>query len=134
MNQPAQVTDPFGRPDLDRITVTGVRARGYHGVFDHERRDGQEFRVDVVLGVASMDRAAQTDDLVHTVDYGAIALGIVAIVEGEAVNLIETLAVRIAEHCLVLPAVAAVSITVHKPQAPIPVPFDDVAVTVTRSR
>ena len=134
MTQPAHVPDPYGRPDLDQITLTGVRARGFHGVFDHERRDGQEFRVDTILRVASMDRAAQTDDLAHTVDYGALALGIVAIIEGEAVNLIETLAVRIAEHCLTLPDVAAASVTVHKPQAPIPVPFDDVAVTVTRTR
>ncbi|MGB7981771.1 MAG: dihydroneopterin aldolase [Candidatus Nanopelagicales bacterium] len=133
MTQPARRADPFG-PDLDRIILTGVRARGFHGVFDHERRDGQEFRVDAVLGVSSMDRAAQSDDLAHTVDYGALALGIVAILEGEPVDLIETLAVRIAEQCLALPDVAAVTVTVHKPQAPIPVPFDDVAVSVTRTR
>ncbi len=125
--------DAAGR-DLDLITLTGIRATGFHGVFDHERRDGQEFRVDAVLEVSSMARAARTDDLADTTDYGALALGIVAIIEGPAVNLIETLASRIAEHCLGLSDALAVSITVHKPQAPIPVPFDDVAVTVRRAR
>ncbi len=119
---------------LDRIVLRGVRATGYHGVFAEERVDGQEFIVDVVLGVADVARAASTDDLAHTVDYGAVAVAIVELIEGPAVDLIETLAVRVAERCLQFPAVHAVTATVHKPSAPIPVPFDDVAVQVTRTR
>jgi dihydroneopterin aldolase len=127
------MTDIFSR-DLDRITLRGVRARGFHGVFDSERAEGQEFVVDVDLGVVSIAKAATTDELAHTVDYGAVAQEIVSAVEGPPMNLIEKLAVLIAERCLVFPHVRAVRVTVHKPQAPIPVPFDDVAVTVTRAR
>ena len=127
------MTDTFSR-DLDRITLRGVRARGFHGVFDSERVDGQEFVVDVDLGVISVAKAAMTDELAHTVDYGAVAQEVVSVVEGPPMNLIEKLAVLIAERCLAFDHVRAVRVTVHKPQAPIPVPFDDVAVTVTRAR
>ena len=127
------MTDTFSR-DLDRISLKGVRARGFHGVFDSERVDGQEFVVDVDLGVISVAKAAMTDELAHTVDYGAVAQEVVSAVEGPPMNLIEKLAVLIAERCLTFDHVRAVRVTVHKPQAPIPVPFDDVAVTVTRAR
>ena len=127
------MTDTFSR-DLDRITLRGVRARGFHGVFDSERAEGQEFVVDVDLGVVSVAKAAMTDELAHTADYGAVAQEVVSAVEGPPMNLIEKLAVLIAERCLAFDHVRAVRVTVHKPQAPIPVPFDDVAVTVTRAR
>ncbi|TQJ30646.1 dihydroneopterin aldolase [Microbacterium sp. SLBN-146] len=116
---------------VDEITLTGVRAFGRHGVFAHEREDGQEFVVDVTLGVSTV-RAASTDDVVDTVHYGEVAERIVEIVGGEPVNLIETLAVRIAEDLLRRDAVLSVAVTVHKPSAPITVPFHDVAVTVHR--
>jgi dihydroneopterin aldolase len=127
------MTDSFSE-DLDRIILTGVRGRGFHGVFAEERETGQEFIVDVALGVMSISKAARSDDLRHTVDYGGIATAVVEIVEGPAVNLIETLAVRIADRCLQFDFVRAVTVTVHKPQAPIPVRFDDVAVRITRTQ
>ena len=117
----------------DEITLTGVRAFGYHGVYADEKRDGQEFVVDAALAI-SLRRAAETDDVADTVHYGELAERIVALVEGEPVDLLETLAQRIADEVLVDERVASVRITVHKPQAPIPVPFGDVAVTVRRSR
>ncbi|MCI0689575.1 MAG: dihydroneopterin aldolase [Sporichthyaceae bacterium] len=117
----------------DRIALHGLSGRGRHGVYDHERVDGQEFIVDLVLSLDTR-AAAASDDLSATVDYGALAAGVVAVIEGEPVNLIETLAQRIAERCLAEPAVDTVEVTVHKPQAPIAVPFDDVSVTITRSR
>lgn len=127
------MTEPFSK-DLDRIMVRGVRGRGRHGVLPEERETGQEFVVDVTLGVMSIAKSARSDELRDTVDYGAIATEIVAIVEGPAVNLLETLATRIAERCLQFDFVRAVTVTVHKPNAPIPVPFTDVAVRITRSR
>lgn len=111
------------------IAITGIRGRGRHGVFDHERRDGQDFVVDVLLDVAR----GGGDDLADTVDYGAVATQVAARVGGEPVNLIETLAERIADDVAALPRVLRATVTVHKPQAPIAVPFGDVAVTVTRS-
>nr|WP_312887052.1 dihydroneopterin aldolase [Actinocrinis puniceicyclus] len=117
--------------DLDRIELLGLRGRGRHGVFPRERAEGQTFIVDAALGV-DVRAAAVSDDLAATADYGAIAEKIVALVEGEPVNLIETLAERIAAACLADPAVREVQITVHKPDAPISVPFDDVTVTVRR--
>lgn len=117
----------------DLIRLSGVRARGFHGVFPHERRDGQDFVVDVVLSV-DLSRAGATDDLRHTVHYGEVAADVVALVEGEPHDLIETLADRIASAVLARPLVEAVEVTVHKPQAPVGVPFGDVEVVVRRTK
>lgn len=121
------------RSATDRIAIHGLVARGRHGVLDHERRDGQEFGVDLVLWVSTREAAA-SDDLSDTVDYGTLAVDVAALVSGDPVQLIETLAERVAERCLADSRVQAVEVTVHKPQAPIPVPFDDVTVTILRSR
>jgi dihydroneopterin aldolase len=115
----------------DRITLTGLRARGRHGVYDFERAQGQDFVVDVVLEM-DLSTAAGSDDVADTVHYGELAGRLVAVVEGEAVNLIETLADRLAAVCLADRRVAAATVTVHKPQAPIPHEFSDVAVTLRR--
>jgi dihydroneopterin aldolase len=117
----------------DRITLTGLRVRGRHGVFDHERRDGQDFVVDVALELDTTT-AATSDELADTVDYGQLAEALAAVVGGEPVNLLETLAARLARVCLADPRVAAATVTVHKPQAPIRPAFADVAVTIRRSR
>ncbi|HEY3868865.1 MAG TPA: dihydroneopterin aldolase [Actinocrinis sp.] len=116
---------------LDRIVLRGVRAQGRHGVYEHERNDGQTFVVDAALYLDTRT-AARDDDLAATADYGTIAQKIVAAIEGEPVNLIETLAARVAEACLADPAVQAAEVTVHKPEAPIAAPFQDVAVTIRR--
>lgn len=117
--------------ELDRIVLHGLRGRGLHGVYPRERAEGQTFIVDAALSVDTR-AAAAGDDLSATADYGTIAEKIVALIEGEPVNLIETLAERIASACLADPAVREVEITVHKPDAPISVPFDDVTVTIRR--
>jgi len=117
----------------DRIGLHGLRATGHHGVYAHERVAGQTFVVDVVLSVDAR-RAAASDEVTDTVHYGELAEQVVAVVEGEPVNLIETLASRIADLCLASPVVASAEVTVHKPEAPVTVPFDDVTVTVVRSR
>jgi dihydroneopterin aldolase len=117
----------------DRITVRGIRAQGHHGVLPEERRDGQLFVVDVELAV-DLAPAAATDRLDLTVDYAVVATAVVAEVVGEPCDLIETLAERIAGRVLADDRVAEVSVTVHKPQAPVGVPYDDVAVTVVRAR
>lgn len=119
---------------LDTIRLGSVTAIGYHGVFDHEKRDGQPFITDAALFM-DVNPAAASDDLAKTVDYGAVAETIVAMVTGEAFDLIETLTVRMAERLLAdFPPLQAVEVTVHKPKAPIQVPFGDVSITVHRSR
>lgn len=117
----------------DRIELRGLSARGRHGVFPHEREHGQVFHVDLSLGVDTR-AAAATDDLDDTVDYGALAESVVDTVGGEPVSLIETLAQRIADLCLQDARVSDVEVTVHKPEAPITVPFGDVTVTIRRAR
>jgi dihydroneopterin aldolase/2-amino-4-hydroxy-6-hydroxymethyldihydropteridine diphosphokinase len=117
----------------DRIEVRGLRVRGRHGVLDTERRDGQEFLIDAVLGVDTR-RAAASDDLTQTVDYAALSERLAGIVAGEPVRLIETLAERLAQACLAEPAVRDVQITVHKPHAPVGRPFGDISVTISRER
>ncbi|MFF3561957.1 dihydroneopterin aldolase [Streptomyces sp. NPDC002574] len=118
---------------MDRVALRGLRARGHHGVFEHERREGQDFVVDLVLGLDTAPAAA-TDDLTRTVHYGIVAEEVAAVVQGEPVDLIETLAQRIADQCLEHELVEEVEVTVHKPQAPITVPFDDVTVSIIRRR
>ena len=115
--------------ERDTITLTGIRARGHHGVYEHERRDGQEFVVDVSCGLA---RRSLDDEISATVHYGDLAAAIAADIGGEPLDLIETLAERIAGTCLAHPLVEVVRVTVHKPQAPMPVAVADVAVSVVR--
>lgn len=115
----------------DRIVLTGLRVRGHHGVLAHERRDGQDFVVDVVLHL-DVREAARTDDVTRTVHYGELAASLAAVVGGEPVDLIETLASRLADRCLAHERVERVAVTVHKPQAPLAVAVDDVSVTVER--
>ena len=118
----------------DRICLLGLRAFGRHGVLDHERRDGQEFVVDAVLWLDTRPAAA-ADDLSLTVDYDAVAGRLAAVVSGEPVALIETLADRLAAACLsVSEVVREVEITVHKPHAPLIQSFGDVTVTIRRGR
>ncbi len=117
----------------DRIAVRGIRAHGRHGVYAEERATGQPFVVDVVLHL-DLRPAAASDDVADTVHYGELAQQVVAAVEGEPVDLRETLAQRLADLALSYPLVDEVEVTVHKPEAPLGVPFEDVAVTIRRSR
>jgi 7,8-dihydroneopterin aldolase/epimerase/oxygenase len=117
----------------DRIALRGLVVRGHHGVFESERTDGQDFVIDVVLDVDA-SAAAHSDDLADTVDYGTLASTIAAIVGGPPVNLLETVAERIAQACLDDVRVASVEVSVHKPHAPIPLSFDDVVLTIVRTR
>lgn len=127
------VLDAEGRV-LDRIVVRGLTAVGRHGVLAAERRVGQPFALDIALHLDT--RAAATgDDLTLTVDYGTLATELVAVLTGEPVDLVETLAGRIADACLARSErVLAVDVVVHKPQAPISVPFDDVELVIRRVR
>ncbi|MGI8869684.1 MAG: dihydroneopterin aldolase [Mycobacteriales bacterium] len=117
----------------DRITLAGLRVRGRHGVFEHERRDGQEFVVDVTLDV-DLRVPAATDRLTDTIDYGSLADRVAEIVAGEPMNLIESVAARLVQECLRDHRVEAAEVTLHKPNAPIPHAFGDVSVTLRRAR
>lgn len=119
--------------DLDRITVTGIEAYGYHGVLRHEREHGQRFVVDVVLGL-DLGLAAESGDLDASVHYGTLSERVADAVASDPVDLIETLALRILRICFGFEPVQWASVTVHKPDAPIAVTFSDVAVTIERSR
>jgi dihydroneopterin aldolase/2-amino-4-hydroxy-6-hydroxymethyldihydropteridine diphosphokinase len=115
---------------MAEIALRGLRVRGFHGVLAAERASGQDFLIDAVLQVAD----PATDDLARTVDYGDLAGRLAEAVAGDPVDLIETLAARLLAVCLARPLVAAATVTVHKPHAPIPLAFDDVTVTVTGRR
>ncbi|AMW18252.1 MULTISPECIES: dihydroneopterin aldolase [Mycobacteroides] len=117
----------------DRIELRGLKVFGYHGVFEHERRDGQEFSVDVTVWL-DLDTAAATDQLTDTLDYGELAQRAAAIVSGPPRNLIESVAGAIADDVMTDARVHAVEAVVHKPDAPIPLTFSDVAVVARRSR
>lgn len=119
---------------MARITLTGLRARGHHGVLEHERLGGQLFVVDVELDV-DVAQAVATDDVEYTVNYAQVAQLVEEFVTGEPMQLIETLADRMVGALLArFERVLSVTLTVHKPQAPIPADFANVAVTMTRHR
>lgn len=120
-------------PLRDRVRLTGIAGFGHHGVFPEERQQGQPFLVDVTCALDLAD-AAEHDDLARTLDYGRLAKAVVADIERDPVDLIETLADRIATTCLAQSGVHTVEVTVHKPQAPMPVPVADVAVTLLRRK
>jgi dihydroneopterin aldolase len=117
----------------DRLAVRGIEAVGHHGVFDFERRDGQAFVVDLVLGLDTR-AAAHSDDLQDTVDYGSLVAKVEQAIETDPVDLIEKLAQRIADLCLADPRVQWTEVTVHKPGAPIEATFSDVTLTINRTR
>jgi dihydroneopterin aldolase len=117
----------------DELAVLGIECYGHHGVFAFERREGQAFVIDLALGVDTTPAAA-SDDLRDTVDYGSLVAAVKAAVETDPVDLIESLAQRIADVCLLDGRVEWARVTVHKPDAPIEATFRDVALTITRKR
>lgn len=117
----------------DRVIIRGLRVRGFHGVHDFEREQGQDFVADVCIELP-LAAAAGSDSLGQTVDYSALVERLAGDIAGEPVNLIETLAERLAASCLENPAVTAVEVTVHKPQAPVGRQVDDIAVAIRRER
>lgn len=112
------------------IKLLGLKTTGYHGVYEYERREGQEFIVDAELKI----KTPEDDDLTQTVDYGQIARKLLAVVEGEPVDLIETLAKKLLDQIMADPKVLAANVTVHKPNAPMKLEFDDVQVSVGAQR
>jgi dihydroneopterin aldolase len=115
----------------DELSITGIECYGHHGVFDFERQDGQVFVIDLTLGL-DITPAASSDDLRDTVDYGSLVAAVKAAVERDPVDLIETLAARIADICVSDARVEWARVTVHKPDAPIDATYSDVALTITR--
>jgi len=119
--------------ELDLLTVTGIECFGHHGVFDFERRTGQVFVIDLTLAVDTRPAAA-SDDLADTVDYGTLVARVKAAVERDPVDLIETLAERVADVALTDARVEWARVTVHKPDAPIESAFADVTLSITRKQ
>lgn len=117
----------------DELAVLGIECFGHHGVFDFEKREGQVFVVDLVLGLDT-GQAAASDLLKDTVDYGSLVAAVKAAVERDPVDLIETVVQRIADECLLDRRVEWARVTIHKPDAPIDATFRDVALTITRTR
>ncbi|MFB2596556.1 dihydroneopterin aldolase [Herbiconiux sp. P17] len=122
-----------GERELDSLTLTGLEVFANHGVFDFERAEGQRFVIDVTLWLDTA-AAAGSDDLTKTVHYGELAVAIHRAASTDPVDLIETLAERVAGVVLANDPVQRVRVVVHKPDAPITVPFADVSISITRSR
>lgn len=115
----------------DSISITGLRVRAHHGVYDFEREHGQDFVIDLTVWL-DLSAPASSDDVAQTIHYGELAERVHAAVASDPVDLIETVAQRVAAIALSYDAAAGVRVTVHKPDAPIAVPFDDVSVTIER--
>ncbi|MTV24962.1 dihydroneopterin aldolase [Nitriliruptoraceae bacterium ZYF776] len=118
---------------MDRITIRDLEVFAHHGALPHERELGQRFVLDLVLEL-DLAPAGRSDDLTATVHYGELAGDVAALVAADPVDLIETVAERVAERCLADPRVQATEVTVRKPAAPLPVLAREVAVTIRRQR
>jgi dihydroneopterin aldolase len=123
-------TDSTG---TDSITLTGLRVNAHHGVYDFERQNGQDFVIDVTVWL-DLSVSASSDDVAETIHYGELAVEVADAVRRDPVDLIETVAQRVADVVLAHAAAQRVQVTVHKPDAPIEVPFADVAVQILRTR
>jgi dihydroneopterin aldolase len=118
----------------DQIAISGISAIGFHGVFPEERKNGQNFIVDLKL-FFDLAPAGDSDDLTKTINYASVADATVEEIIGEPVSLIETLATRISKRLLRdFPLLKSVVVTVHKPEAPVLVKFSDISVTIERHR
>lgn len=118
---------------VDSMRLTGLRVFAHHGVFDFERENGQEFIIDIEI-MLDLAVAAHSDDVLDTIHYGELAESIAAAVAADPVNLIEKVAQRVADLVLAYPLAASTTVTIHKPSAPISIPFADVSVSVSRTR
>lgn len=119
---------------MDKIKLKGLTFYGYHGLFPEENRLGQRFVIDLELNL-SLQKAGQTDEMKYSIDYGMVYETVKNIVEGEARNLIETVAEMIAaELLLTFPAIASCTVEVAKPNPPIEGHYKAVAVEIFRER
>jgi len=116
---------------LDKIELTRVSAQGSHGVLPAEQAGSQLFSADVALYLDTR-QAAVTDQISHATDYSAVATAVHNVLAGPHVDLIETLAERIAAAILEFPGVQVTDVVVHKSEAPLPVPVADVSVAIRR--
>ena len=117
----------------DLITLRGVSARSRHGVLPEEKLIPQPFLVDLDLE-ADLSGAGRSDRLADTVSYATMAAQVHRVLIGPSVDLLEHLAEKIALVCLQEPHVEAVTVTLHKPEAPVGVPCGDVEVRIRRER
>lgn len=116
---------------MDEIAITGIRGFGYHGLFEDEKKKGQEFIVDIKL-IKDLSLAGTSDQIDATIDYGKVAVRVKELIENDSFNLIERLAEVIAEQIRSEFSVSSVEVTVHKPHAPVDIDFDDISVTIKR--
>jgi dihydroneopterin aldolase len=118
----------------DTVFVTGLSLHAYHGVMQHEGKVGQTFRLDLTLAI-DLAEASRSDKLKHTVSYDLVVKTASEAFVARRYRLVEAAAGAVADAVLARFAqVQAITVTVHKPHAPIAATFDDVGVTIERSR
>jgi dihydroneopterin aldolase len=118
----------------DQVFVKGLALHAYHGVMQHEAKVGQTFKLDLVLDI-DLTQASHTDKLAHTVGYDQVVDVASKTFCERRYRLVEAAAGAVAEAVLGrFPQVEAVRVTIHKPHAPIAATFEDVGVSISRSR
>jgi dihydroneopterin aldolase len=124
----------MSRPDQDRIELRGLRVVGRIGVLDHERAQDQPLEIDLDLAV-DLGAAGASDDLVDTVDYGAVCIAVAATVAEGHVALLEHLAARVADAVFRLDErIGAVDLTIRKLRPPVPVDLATSGIHIVRTR
>ena len=118
----------------DRIFIHGLSLHAYHGVMAYEGKVGQTFSLDLTLEI-ELKAAGRSDKVVDTVSYDKVVDCATKAFTAQRYKLIEAAAARVADAVLAaFPRVARISVTIHKPHAPIAATFSDVGVTLVRAR
>lgn len=113
------------------VELSGLRIFGRHGVYPHEKENGQDYLFDVELEVG--ERGAN-DVLADAVDYEEVARCVAAVSDARSYDLIEALAADVAAELLRRFGPERVLVRVRKPGIePGGFPVDYGAVTVLRS-
>lgn len=116
---------------MDIIEISGIKGFGFHGVFEEEKRNGQEFIVDIKIN-RDLKEAGIKDDLDKTINYASVIERVKDIIETGSFNLIEALAEEIAAKLKKEFLIEKIRVRVHKPNAPISIEFQDISVSIER--
>jgi dihydroneopterin aldolase len=113
------------------IELRAIELFGFHGVLEHERREGQRFLVDVELDYED-EAATASDRIEDAIDYREVVAAVVEVSDGRAYHLLEAFATELASELTARFPVARVRVRVRKPDVVLPRPVDHAAVVVER--
>ncbi len=118
-------------PATATVEIAGLSIYTHHGVGEAEREVGQRLVFDISLELPDCG-ATLSDELGDTVDYADVCQQVAYMAAERSYSTLERLGTAIADGLLERYDAEIVSVRAAKPEPPIPLPVDEVAVTVVR--